>query len=311
MKDLTRRKFLQQTAAAGAAVGFGALLPSWAHAADEGEALPVLAQVKGPVSQAVEKAVDLLGGMGSFVQKGHRVLLKPNASFDAPPQWGATTSSQVVRKVSQLCLEAGAEQVIVFDHPLRSPALCLEQTGLEEALADLDGVKVLLANKQRYFETVAVPGGEALQQVEVAKEVLRADVVINIPTAKSHSATGVSLGMKNLMGVIWDRGYFHQAASLHQAIAELSTVVRPQLIIVDASRALVTGGPGGPGKVLELNTIVAGTDPVAVDAHVVGMAPWMNRSMKGEQIAYISAAHSLGLGQIDPDRVRLQEVDLG
>jgi uncharacterized protein (DUF362 family) len=311
MKDLTRRKFLQQTAAAGAAMGLGALLPAWARAADETDALPVVAQVKGPVGQAVRRAIDVLGGIGSFVQRGQRVLLKPNASFDAPPQWGTTTSSEVVREISQLCLEAGAEQVIVFDHPLRSPELCLEQTGLETALADLAAVKVVLASKQRYFEAMAVPGGRALQQVEVAKEALRADVIINIPTAKSHSATGVSLGMKNLMGLIWDRGYFHQATNLHQAIADLSTVVRPQLIIVDATRALVTGGPGGPGKVLELKAIVAGTDPVAIDAHVVRMAPWMNRSMTPDQVAHISAAHSLGLGQIDPDRIRIEKVDLG
>jgi len=311
MKELSRREFLEKSAAAGIAIGCGALLPSWLQAAEEQTALPVLAQVKGPTAEAVRESVGLLGGMESFVGQGQRVLLKPNASFSAPPEWGATTSSQVVRTVAEMCLECGAERVVVFDHPLRSPELCLEQTGLEEALADLDEVKLILATKQRYFEPVDVPDGKALQRIEVAKEVLRADVVINLPVAKSHSATGVSLGMKNLMGLIWDRGYFHQATDLHRAIAELSTVVRPDLVIVDATRALVTGGPGGPGKVLDLGTIVAGTDPVAVDAHVVGMAPWMNRSMTPDQVAYIAAAYSLGLGQMDQENIQLKEVDLG
>jgi uncharacterized protein (DUF362 family) len=311
MKDLSRRDFLKKSATAGAAIGLGSLLPSWIGAAQDGQALPLLAQVKGPASDAVREAVNLLGGMDAFVQEGQRVLLKPNASFSAPPDWGATTSAEVVRTVAQMCVDSGAKRVVIFDHPLRSPALCLEQTGLEEALADLDSVKLVLATKQRYFEEVEVSDGSALQQVEVAKEVRKADVVINLPTAKSHSATGVSLGMKNLMGLIWDRGYFHQATDLHLAIAELSTVIRPDLIIMDATRALVTGGPGGPGKVLELDTIVAGVDPVAMDAHVTQMAPWMNRSMSADQVAYITAAHSLGLGQIDLDQVEIQEVDLG
>jgi len=311
MKDLTRRKFLKKSAAAGMAVGCGALLPSWLRAVEDETPVSVLAQVKGPTAEAVREAVGLLGGMENFVARGQRILLKPNASFSAPPEWGATTGAETVRAVAELCLEAGAERVVVFDHPLRSPELCLEQTGLEAALEDLDDVRVILATKQRYFEPVDVPDGKALQQVEVAKEVLRSDVIINLPTAKSHSATGVSLGMKNLMGLIWDRGYFHQATELHRAIAELSTVIRPDLIIVDATRALVTGGPGGPGKVLELGTIVAGTDPVAVDAHLVGMAPWMNRSMTPDQVAYIIEASSLGLGQMDQERIQIQEIDLG
>ena len=321
MDDITRRRFLKKSAAAGMAIGCSALLPSWLRAAEDQAAmgkaaadqtaLSILAQVKGPTAEAVREAVGLLGGIERFVSEGQRVLLKPNASFSAPPEWGATTAAQTVRTVAEMCLEAGAKRVVVFDHPLRSPELCLEQTGLEEALGDLDDVKLMLAAKQRYFEPVDVPGGEALQQVEVAKEVLRADVIINLPAAKSHSATGVSLGMKNLMGLIWDRGYFHQATDLHRAIAELSTVIRPDLIIVDATRALVTGGPGGPGRVLELGTIVAGTDPVAVDAHVVGMAPWMDRSMTPDQVAYIAAASSLGLGRMNQEEIQLQEIDLG
>jgi len=308
---LSRREFMKRSAGAGAAIGLSSLFPSWLQAIGDESNLPILAQVKGPTVEAAREAMTLLGGMDAFVQEGQRVLLKPNVSFAAPPDWGANTDAQVVRTVAEMCLESGAKRVIVFDHPLRSPALCLEQTGLEEALEDLDGVKVVLATKQRYFESVEVPDGSALSQVEVAKEALKADTIINLPVAKSHSATGVSLGMKNLMGLIWDRGYFHQATDLHQAIAELSMVVRPDLTLVDVTRALVTGGPGGPGKVLELETIVAGTDPVAVDAHVTQMTPWMNRAMTGGQVAYIAAAHDLGLGQIDLEQVRVEEVDLG
>jgi uncharacterized protein (DUF362 family) len=310
MRDLTRRRFLKKSAAAGVAVGCGALLPSWLRA-DEKEALPILARVRGPAAEAVQEAVRLLGGMETFVTQGQRVLLKPNASFSSPPEWGATTSTEVVRAVAEMCLEAGAERITVFDHPLRAPELCLQQTGLQESVAELEQVKVILATAQRYFEPVDVPGGQALQQVEVAKEVLRADVIINLPVAKSHSATGVSLGMKNLMGLIWDRGFFHQATHLHRAIAELCGVIRPDLTILDATRALVTGGPGGPGDVLNLNMILASVDPVAVDAHAVGLAPWLNRSMTPEQVTCIVEGSALGLGRMHSDEVYLKEVDLG
>lgn len=309
-EDLSRREFIKKGAGAGAAIGLTTLFPSWVQGLDQKETSPTLVQVKGPVEEAVRKAVDLFGGMKAFVQKGQRVLLKPNLSFAAPPEWGAITSSPVVRTVAEMCLEAGAKRVIVFDHTLRPPALCLEKSGLEGALQDLDDVKLVLPDKKRFFQTVDVPNGSTFTQIEVAKEVLKADVIVNLPTGKSHSATQVSLGMKNLMGLIWDRGYFHRGTDLHRAIAELSTVIRPDLIIVDLTRALLTGGPGGPGRVLKLDTIVAGLDPVAVDAHVVQIAPWSNRTLIGEQVAHISAAHDLGLGEIDLKRVEVTEVDL-
>ena len=110
-----------------------------------------------------------------------------------------------------------------------------------------------------------MPRGKALKKVKLMKDVLESDVFINIPTAKSHAATGVSLGMKGLMGVIWDRKYFH-SQDIHQAIADLSSVVKVDLTLLDASRALSTGGPAGPGRIVTPQTIVAGIDPVAVDA---------------------------------------------
>ncbi len=309
-RTLSRRDFIKRGAGASAALGLGTVF-SWTDVLGQEDVAPALVQVRGPVEAAVHKAVDLLGGMSTFVHKGQRVLLKPNVSLAAPPEWGATTSATVVRTVAEMCLQAGARRVVIFDHTLRSPALCLEQTGLERAVQDLKDVVLVLPDKHRFFTPVDVPSGSALAQVEVAKEVLKSDVIINLPTAKSHSATDVSLGLKNLMGLVWDRGYFHQGTDLHQAIAELSTVIRPDLIIVDATRALVTGGPGGPGRVLELETIVAGLDPVAVDSYMVQMAPWQNRSLTGKQVAHIAAAHNLGLGQIDINQGQITKVELG
>jgi uncharacterized protein (DUF362 family) len=123
---------------------------------------------------------------------------------------------------------------------------------------------VIALNDERFYQSVSVPQGKVIKRLKVMKEVMSCDVFINLPAAKSHSATGVSLGMKGLMGVIWDRGYFHAKVDLHQAIADLSSVIKPTLTIIDASRALITGGPSGPGKVERLDTIIAGVDPVAL-----------------------------------------------
>jgi uncharacterized protein (DUF362 family) len=252
----------------------------------------------------------MLGGIERFVKEGDRILLKPNLSFANSPEWGSTTEPQVIRAVAQLCVEAGARRVVIMDHTLRAKEACREETGIKGALKGLDRVTLALVDQRRFFTEVEVPQGKALKTVEIAKEVLKSNVLINLPCAKSHSATGVSFGMKNLMGLIWDRGYFHERTDLNQAIAELSTVIAPHLILLDATRALVSGGPGGPGKVRELGTIVAGTDPVAVDSYGATLAPWYGRTLKGEHVRHILHAHELGLGEIDIDLLKVSRVNI-
>jgi len=168
-------------------------------------------------------------------------------------------------------------------------------------------VSLLTLTKERHFAPTAIPQGKGLKSALVAKAVLEADKLINLPTAKSHSATGVSLGMKGLMGLIWNRGALHQM-NLHQAIADLATVIKPDLTIVDATRALTSGGPGGPGKTVQLDTVIAGADPVAVDSYTVGITQWYNKSFSGKSVKYIVAASELGLGEIDTAKMQIKEV---
>src|SRR5512136_3199345 len=137
------------------------------------------------------------------------------------------------------------------------------------------------------------------------KEVLDAQVLINLPTAKSHSATGVSMGMKGLMGLIWDRESFHSQYNINQALADLATVIKPQLTILDASRALASGGPGGPGDVKKPNLVIAGVDPVAVDSYGVSVVPWYGQNFKGRQVEHLLNAHQRGLGKIDVDPLKI------
>ncbi len=296
---ISRRRFLQ-TAAAGMAlsvVGVPALL-----SAKENYDLVVIA---GEPAAATQKALEMLGGMSRFVKKGHRVVLKPNMSFARTPDFGATTHPQVVATVAAACVQAGAKKVIVLDHTLHRPELCLERSGIREACKSLSGVHVLTFQERKFFKEVNIPGGRALDRVEVIQEVLESDLLVNLPVAKSHSATGVSLGIKGLMGLIWDRESFHSRWNINQALADLATAIKPQLTVLDATRALTSGGPGGPGEVRKTNLIIAGTDPVAVDAYGVTIAPWYGQNFKGRQVEHLLIAHQRGLGKIDTDQMNL------
>jgi uncharacterized protein (DUF362 family) len=205
----------------------------------------------------------------------------------------------------QLCLDAGASRIFVVDHTIQDATLCVERSRIEEAIIDKKVSLVTLQQERQYTE-IQVPAGTELNAIQIAKIARDADFLINMPTAKSHSATGVSLGIKNLMGLIWDRGYLHRV-NLHNAIAELATVIKPGLTVVDATRALTSGGPGGPGKTVRLDKVVAGTDMVAVDSYTVGIAQWYKKSWTGNQVKYIRAAADLGLGEIATSNMRIKE----
>lgn len=267
---------------------------------------PVIGVACGENRKLVEKAADLVGGIDKFVKEGERVCVKPNISFAANVACGATTSPEVTKQVVQLCLDAGASKVIILDHTIQDPKLCIEKSRIEEAIIDRKKVSLLTLTKERQFTEIEIPRGKELQSIKIAKAIQKSDKLINLPTAKSHSATGVSLGIKNLMGLIWDRGYLHRK-NLHRAIAELATVIGPDLTIVDATKVLTSGGPGGPGKTVELNMVIVGTDVVAVDSYTVGITQWYNKSFTGNSVKYIVEASELGLGEIDVDKMRIEK----
>jgi uncharacterized protein (DUF362 family) len=297
---ITRRKFLKM-AAAGTALTLAGR-PSLSVSREEYD----LAVISGEPAAATKKALEAMGGVSRFVKKGQRVVLKPNMSFARTPDFSATTHPLVVATVARACVEAGARQVLVLDHTLQREELCLERTGIREACKSIPGVHVLALQERKFFREINIPQGKVLERVEVIKEILEGDtLLINIPVAKSHSATGVSMGLKGLMGVIWERGSFHSQYNINQAIADLATAVKPQLTVLDATRAMVSGGPGGPGEVKKPNLVIAGMDPVAVDSYGVGIVPWYGQNFKGRQVEHLLAAHQRGLGKIDVDQLRI------
>lgn len=304
--EFSRRTFLGTTLKAGVALTVVSSIPSIVRVG--AEASFDLAVARGDTVQAVKAAIDTLGGIQRFVKSGQTVVLKPNMSFPNPAEWGSTTHPDVVKTVAQLCIEAGAKRITVIDYPLRRPEVSLRRSGVADACQGLSNVTVFANTDQKFYQKVSLPNAKELHEVEVAKDVLQADVLINLPVAKSHMATGVSLGLKNLMGLVWDREYFHQYIDLNQGIADLNTLLKPDLIIMDATRPLTTAGPGGPGKVVQLDTIIAGTDPVAVDSYTVPLAPWYGQQFTGKNVKFILKAAEMGLGEIDISKLSIKEL---
>jgi uncharacterized protein (DUF362 family) len=298
MKNISRRGFVLTGAAAAtlAAAGKTNVL-----AADSVK--PVVAVAKGEPGDAVRRVVSALGGMKQFVKSGDRVVLKPNMGFPNPPEWGTTTHPEVVKAIAQLCAEAGARRIVVFDFTLRDAEICKERTGIAAVVKDIPGVVIATPSDAKYYEEKPVPGAKELLTTAVAKEVLKADCLINIPNAKAHSATGVSLGMKNLMGLVWDRRVFHEKMDLNRAVAEQLLILKPKLTVVSAIYCLLKNGPGGPGPVDKLDTVVGSVDPVAADAYAVGLARWYNKEFKGTDVKHIKIAAEMGLGVAEVDKM--------
>jgi uncharacterized protein (DUF362 family) len=309
---MTRREFLKWSASSlAAALVWGALSKkmAWPELPPQKktvppESLPRLSVVTGGTpQQRVEAAIAALGGISRFVRPGNRVVVKPNIAWSRTPQEAANTDPDIVAAVVSLCRQAGARRVVVLDHTCSNYLISYRQSGIEEA-ASRAGAEVLPADQIKYYRQVDIPGAKILRSTQVLNEVLDCDVLINLPVVKVHGGLAVTLSMKNLMGVVWDRGRMH-STELHQAVADLSLAVKPKLILLDATRILTSNGPSGPGNVQTLNKLIASTDPVAADAYgakMLGFAP--------EKIPHILIAHQMGLGEIDLQTLQVKNVRL-
>ncbi len=301
----TRREFIKQSLILGGVLSVSPWLRFLRNSAWCSTAPSTIAMVTGSRVEATRKAIQLLGNMEAFVKKDSRVVLKPNMSFPHPPERATNTHPEVVATIARLCVDAGAKEVLVLDFPFNRPEPCVRLSGIADACKGIPHTYVLALTEEKFFRTIPIPGGKAVTSVKIMRDVLDSDVLINIPTAKSHTTTGVSLGMKGLMGIMWDREYFHAKVDINQAIADLASAVKTTVTVLDASRALVNGGPSGPGNIEILNTIIAGCDPVAVDATGVTLAKWYGQHFQGSQVKHIVAAHAMGLGAMDPHAIKI------
>ncbi len=270
---------------------------------------PDIAVAKGSPAAATRAAVEMLGGVKAFVKKGNRVLIKPNMSFPVPPERASNTHPEVVSTLAALCKEAGASRVMILDNPLAREERCLEESGIQDACKPIDDKMVYMASNPSLFQEVDVPKAVSLKKTDVMKDALKADVLIAAPVAKSHSGAGVSLAMKGMMGLIYNRRIMHMM-DLHTTIVDLATVLTPHLTVIDATRVLSTGGPGGPGKVLKTDTVIASKDMVAADAYTVSAFEWYGKRFKPEQVRHIREAHERKLGRMDVENLLVKTVSV-
>jgi uncharacterized protein (DUF362 family) len=307
-RELNRRNFMKKSAECAAFAAAAMALPGFWKGTGAAEQFPDLVVAGGSPGPATRAGLEALGGIHRFVQAGNRVVIKPNMSFPNPPEWATTTHPDVVRELSEMCLKAGAGSVLILDNPLRNSEISLQRSGIRSACGGLPKTQVHGVTNRRFFQEVKIEHAEALTTTMIMKEVLEADVLIAVPVAKSHSATGVSLSMKGMMGLVYDRRTFHLDMDLDKAVVDLCTVLKPHLTVIDCSRILSDGGPGGPGKVLPMNKIIVSTDFVAADAMAVEMGTWYGRTFKGRQVKHIKMAHERGLGNMDVGSLAVKEV---
>jgi uncharacterized protein (DUF362 family) len=301
-----RRDFFSHLAALGLMAGAGRywILPQqlWAMSPKD-KPQAVLAKVQGTnYAQITGEAVQALGGMKKFVNAGEVVVVKPNMAWDRAPELAANAHPDVVRQVVELCLDAGAKKVKVLDHTCHDARKAYKNSGIQAAVEGLkDPRAVVEFVDERRFVEMQVKGAKTLKKWYFYKDILEADRFINIPIAKQHAESRLTMALKNMMGAIggW-RGRIH--VGLHQNIADMNLLLRPDLHILDATRILLKNGPSG-GKIEDVevrNLVLAGADPVAVDAYgttIFGLKP--------ADIGYITKAHEAGRGEMDLHKIKV------
>jgi uncharacterized protein (DUF362 family) len=307
---MDRRAFFERVAAWSAGVGLAVPVFEVRNilaAEEKSKEKALLAFAKGKDYEAlVEKVLKPLGGIGKFVKTGDRVVVKPNIGWDRTPEQAANTHPLVVKAIVRHCLDAGAKQVLVFDRPCNDPRRAYVRSGIKPAVESLEDARArCVFQDQQKFLPMKIQNGKSLLEFSFYKDALESDCdcYINVPVAKHHSLARLTLGLKNVMGIIGgNRGEIHK--DLGQRIADLNLVVRPKLTIIDATRILLRNGPTGGNleDVKVLDTLVASADTVAADAYATTLF-----GMKPEELKSTVAAAQLGLGEMDLEKVNVVE----
>lgn len=299
---MNRRTFLKNglvwTAGAGLPVPLLDITTSFAAVTSS----DVFVATGKPYDQLVHKVLEAAGGMESFVSRGDTVVLKPNIGWDRSPEQAANTHPLVIKTLAEACLDAGASKVNIFDRTCNEKRRCYVNSGMVGAIEELGDRRVRLDHiDSRKFIKLDIKRGKSLKRWEIYRDALEADCYINVPVAKDHGLSGLTLGLKNHMGVIGgNRGSLH--FDLGQKLADLATVLQSTLTIIDATRMLLRNGPQG-GRLSDVkvaDTLIATTDPVAADAYATTLF-----GMKPEDIDSTVAAAKMGLGEMDIAKMQI------
>ncbi len=252
----------------------------------------------------VQRSVNALGGIERFVKPGNDVIIKPNiCGSGRTPEYATTTNPEVVAALVALCLGAGAKRVRVMDCPFSGTAEdAYDNSGIAAAVRSAGGEMEVMTSMK--FQDTPIPNGKAITSCRVYRDIVEADVLIDVPIAKHHSDTVLTLGMKNMMGVVSNPQSYH-TVDMAERVTDLNTLVRPHLVVVDAIRILMQNGPTG-GKlewVKQANTIIASHDIVAADSY--GATLFGKTAL---DLPIVHAGARRGLGTMDLKSIKIEEI---
>jgi len=306
---MKRRDFIRKSVAASIASGtlfsMGRWDPLLASGNISAKAIDMVAVKNGEPAAMFDAGIAALGGLKSFIKPNQTVVVKPNIGWDAPPERAANTNPELVGRIVKLCLEAGAKKVMVFDNTCDEWTACYKNSGIEKAVK-ANGGQIVSGKVAGNYHPVEIPNGKILKKASVHELILESDVFINVPVLKNHGGATMSLAMKNLMGIVWDRGYYH-ANNLHQCIADFVTYRKPDLNIVDGYRVMKRNGPRGVSvdDVATMKYQLISKDIVAIDTAATKIF-----GIDTERVQHIGMAEEMGMGTTNLDSLNIKRITL-
>ena len=310
---MERRNFLKTAIFGSLAAGFSFktnLLSAQPKTPKSDNDYDLVAVMGGEPDVMYAKAIEALGGIKNFVKPGQTVVVKPNIGWNKAPELAANTNPILVGAIIRDCLNAGAKEVTVFDHTCNEWQACYKNSGIEDAVKAAGG-KMAYAHEERYYREVRLTGAKRLTTTKIHEAILNADVWINVPVLKNHGGAKMTIALKNYMGIVWDRRFFH-ANDLQQCIADCALFSKkPVLNIVDAYRIVTDKGPQNhtPADVQTPKALFMSADIVAVDTAAL---KFFNQfaNMPLSKVGHINIADSMKIGTSDIDKLKVQRIKL-
>jgi uncharacterized protein (DUF362 family) len=302
---MKRREFIKSgvgsAIAAGVAIKIGTNNPLYAM----GNPYDLVAVKGGSPEAMFDKAIASMGGMQAFVKKGQTVVVKPNMGWDVPPERGGNTHPNLIKRIIEHCFNAGAKSVYVFDNTCDNWQKCYETSGIQKAAKDA-GAKVVTGASESNYHEVEVRQGKVLKKAKVHELILESNVFINVPILKSHSSAKLTIGMKNQMGIVWDRRFWHRN-DLHRCIADFASFKKPDLNVIDAYYVMKRNGPRGVSvdDVITMKSQILSRDIVAADAASVKLF-----GMEPDDVEYIKLADAMKVGTKDLSKLNINRIKM-
>ncbi len=311
---MDRRDFLKTLAVTGAVMtvqsseAMDVLAQTFTNAG--GNKVDLVAVMGGEPEAMFRRAIAEMGGMKSFIKPGQKVVVKPNIGWDKSPELAGNTNPKLITEIVKQCFAAGAKEVTVFDHTCDDWQKCYKNSGIEAA-AKAAGAKVMPAHLESYYRNVSLPQGKKLKNAKIHEAILNCDVWINVPVLKHHGGAQLTISMKNHMGIVWDRGFFHQN-DLQQCIADICTLQKKAVLnVVDAYRIVKTNGPQGrsASDVVLTKGLFISQDIVAVDT---AAAKFFNqvREMPLDTVGHLTNGEALKIGTMNLDKLNIKRIKI-